>query len=228
MGLREKLSCCWSGSTERLRHVLRRASRCVRAVPLPRPLPVRSSRRGEYGAARIGARRQGSNCVRGAPPYSPRLAPPPKTPGGGGLRSRFEGASHLPPPRCLWGRAGEGGGPPSRTDPAEAHRPLPYVNLPRQFRGRWAGGAGPEGACAELSGAPHPLPHTQPPPVFLGEVGGWCPPGGGAPDAAIRLKRSKRLCDVYPPSRAVCGRGWRALRRRRGRAPRRAPSAPGR
>ena len=50
----------------------RRGSHCVRGGP-PRPLPARSSRRGENSIA---------------------------------LRN---GASHLPPPRSLWGRAGGGG-----------------------------------------------------------------------------------------------------------------------
>ena len=114
-------------------------------VPLPRPLPVRSSRRGENSIVLRTVRAASA----GAPSGSPRLATSPKTAGGGwvggwdpGSATRFElrppGAPPPAPPRSfltergefnraadsLWvaspspaqfaGRAGEGGGPPSR------------------------------------------------------------------------------------------------------------------
>jgi hypothetical protein len=60
-------------------------------------------------------------------------------------------------------------------------------NLPRQFRGRWAGGAGPEGACAGTSEAHRPQPYIQPPPVCF---------GGGASLSERRGRRGSResLC----------------------------------
>src|SRR6476620_5178713 len=92
------VTCCYGH--------FRQASNCVRGGPRPRPLPVRSSRRGEKSIAL----RHGSNCARGAPPYSLRLAPPPKTPGGGGIRSRVDKVRRTSLPHAVCGGGpGRGG-----------------------------------------------------------------------------------------------------------------------
>src|SRR5829696_9021925 len=67
----------------------------------------RSAARGEAWAG-IAARRRRSNWRPRAPPLSRPL--PPELQGGEENFDRApEGASHLPPPRSLWGRAGGGG-----------------------------------------------------------------------------------------------------------------------
>jgi hypothetical protein len=123
------------------------------AVPLPRPLPVRSSRRGEdsivlrkglchsapplprslgEGSSRAARNERRRRRGRGPPRHSrgavepsrhstAPVVPHPPAPSPRKLREERgrlrQGASHLPPPRSLWGRAGEGGSRPS-------HRPV--------------------------------------------------------------------------------------------------------
>ncbi len=127
---------------------IRGAAVCAK-VPLPRPLPVRSSRRGEKSIP---------------------------------LR---QGASHLPPPRSLRGRTGEGGGLPSRSHPKLAAG-CPTPTSPGSF-----GGGGPV-VPARRGPAPDgpkhqvPLLCNQPPPVFCGGGGRGLRAGGGALSDAVR------------------------------------------
>src|SRR6476620_6398291 len=79
----------------------------------PPPAPPRSflTERGEFDPAGtwIGPRSK-------AAPLLAQARTSPKNPWGRWTSIALrQGASHLPPPRSLWGRAGEGGGPPSRT-----------------------------------------------------------------------------------------------------------------
>jgi hypothetical protein len=190
------------------------------------------------------------------PLRSLRLAPPPKTPGGGWLPMDHGSAkgielasarrpltrlgSHLPQkplgevdfdpastnisPRPL-------GCPSPDPSPFVPHGegefdPAPTVglgsNLPRQFRGRWAGGAGPEGACAGLSEAPDPPP-TPPLPRSWGRgrpplrgpskrpVGGEGPAGR----AALAPRPASFTSSPAPASAPRTGRGPRGASRPR-------------
>src|SRR5688500_1899413 len=93
----------------------------LRPPGAPPPAPPRSflAERGEFdrGPARIELR----------PPGRPLSRPlPQKTLGERRIRSRCDELSAvLPPPRSLWGRVGEGGGPPSRTAPSAELGTLP-------------------------------------------------------------------------------------------------------
>src|SRR3990170_3026910 len=54
----------------------------------------------------------------------------------GRIRSRFDTLLCRSPSSTQFvGEGRGGGGPPSRTSPSEAPGSLPYLNLPRQFRG---------------------------------------------------------------------------------------------
>src|SRR5829696_9045280 len=133
---------------------------CVRGV-----IPLRSAATWRPGAA---------------PLYSLRLAPPPKTPGGGGLRSRY-------------GRRLRGGQARRPFTPLGSHlpqKPLGEVDFdpasdrcvappsPAQFAGEGRGG-GRLTIFLNIVRSP-PLPALpQPPPAVSGEVGRWCRPGGG-------------------------------------------------
>jgi hypothetical protein len=154
---------------------LLRAAGCGPRGPSPGPSPLVPR-----GEGRIRSRFERHRTASAGRPPSPGLSPP---------NCRGERRTSIPlrqvrrTSHAVWGgRAGERGGPPSRAIPSQLTALSPHINLPRQFRGRWAGGAGPEGACPESSEAPHTLPHVNLPQTFLGEVGGWCPPGGGAPE----------------------------------------------
>ena len=156
--------------------------------PLRRPLPARSSRRGENSRCYEGHR----TGARGRPP-SPGLSPPncPELQGGeenfdrtpDGSPSRFcRSASPFPHAVC-GGRAGDGGRP--RTQPALRRR------------------------------APSSAP-PQPRQGFLGEVGRWCRPGGGAAGAVpIPSRRTAapylrtphpRTAGCRPPARLLTSR----------------------
>ncbi len=173
-----------------------------RGAPPPTPprsfLTERGERRSRWG--RIGSHPHSwlDDRHRTVSPGAPLSRPLPPPNCRGERRNSIplrQGASHLPPPRSLRGRAGEGGAhhpapphpkhlqpcptaqPPSlfwgrceperaegapapRAPDSEAPQPPPCLNLSRQFRGRWAGGAGAEGACAEPSEAPPTLPYS--------------------------------------------------------------------
>ena len=177
------------------RETRRRGMELVRGAPLSRPSPPNCGERRR--AVDFGS----TTDIELAPDRAPSPpAPLPRCRGRKGrIRSLFrEGASHLPPPRSLRGRAG--GRRTLRATPTEAHRRLPHINLPRQFRGRGPVVPAREGACAELlRRADIPAPYINLPQSFLGEVGEWCEPGGGA----ARANCPKRL---VPPARLT---GWR-------------------
>jgi hypothetical protein len=168
---------------------------CVRGVPLPRPLPVRSSRRGEN----FRTLRTASNCTGNPPPYSPRLAPPPKTPEGGGLRSRSTGnvpadapplprsLGEGPPGRCEERAKGPSGGegpasktrhlPPSPPHPKHSGGSVRVTSLPRCLRGRGRERGPPAGGVRNPSKRSEAGPvstSTRPPPTCI------VPPAGTA------------------------------------------------
>ena len=108
----------------------------------PAPLPQTARERGERRFERIGGRR--------APAEGPSPRPPPRSfLAERGRTSRRDGTLpfHLPPPRSLWGRVGEGA-----LRPRTSHLPL-CTELahaqpsPSSFGGGWASNASPgEGA----------------------------------------------------------------------------------
>jgi hypothetical protein len=220
---------------------LRRASNCARVVPLPRPLPARSSRRGENGAAGFARRRRRSNCVRRRPP-SPGLSPP-NCRGEGRIRSRSgrirpsrpeplvgrhdglyrtgarQGPLPRPLPRCAARCAGEGR-IRSRGESFRSSRPDPLT-------GRHDG-LHPTGA--RQGPLPRPLPrcagegrirsrgesfrsrHPSPPSLW-GKGRGW----GAAHHPAPHCPKRRGPCST-PTSPSSFGGGGRVVPARRGPA----------
>ena len=142
---------------------------------------------------------------RTAPDTAPPLpASPPRTAGGRGeFDPAPEGASHLPPPRSLRGRAGEGGGPPSRPTPSESPRTQPHTQPPPGFFG--GGGRvvpARRGRRAEPSGAHHILPTHCTLPRHAEE--------GARPPVPFPCDLSPVPCPLVspapPPLRSRCGR----------------------
>ena len=205
------------------------------APPGPPPAPSPLVPRGE-GTSSIAHRsspglspdplvRRLDSWHRAAPGAAPSPRPPPPLRGRGGEFDRAPaprlrpGASPFPHAVC-GGGPGMGGGPPSRT--SLPNRPIsPHPNLPRQFRGRWAGGAGPEGACAELSEAPRLLPRPLPPHHLAAAAAALA-----AASARPRRRRARRSAGPHPP--AAVDPGARPGRRRwgTGTAPPPSPRAP--
>jgi hypothetical protein len=92
---------------------------------------------------------------------------------------------------------------------------LPHINLPRQFRGRWAGCADPEGA--RPSRRHFHSPRYCPTSTSPGSFGGGGAGGAGPEGACSELAEALQPLPPQQPPPVFFGGGGRVVRARRGR-----------